>query len=153
MHRARIPAIKEPTGLSRTDGKRPDGMTMVPWQEGRAALWDVTVRDTLADSYIASTSSLAGSAAEEAARQKEGKYSQLTGTYLFYAVALETLEPMCESARSFLTELGRRTAQVTSDQRETQFLFQRISVAVQRYNSVCITGTFKAMAPDSADHV
>ena len=153
MHRARIPAIKEPTGLSRTDGKRPDGMTMVPWQEGRAALWDVTVRDTLADSYIASTSSLAGSAAEEAARQKEGKYSQLTGTYLFYAVALETLGPMCESARSFLTELGRRTAQVTSDQRETQFLFQRISVAVQRYNSVCITGTFKAMAPDSADHV
>ena len=45
MHRANIPAVKEPTGLSRTDGKRLDGMTMVPWQEGRAALWDVTVRE------------------------------------------------------------------------------------------------------------
>ena len=151
MHRANIPAVKEPTGLSRTDGKRPDGMTMVPWQEGRAALWDVTVRDTLADSYIASTSLVAGSAAEEAARQKEVKYSQLTGTYLFYAVALETLGPMCESGRTFISELGRRTAQVTSDQRETQFLFQRISVAVQRYNSVCIAGTFTDMALESAD--
>ena len=151
MHRANIPAVKEPTGLSRTDGKRPDGMTMVPWQEGRAALWDVTERDTLADSYIASTSLLAGSAAEEAARQ-EVKYSQLTGTYLFYAVAIETLGPMCESGRTFISELGRRTAQVTSDQREISFLFQRISVAVQRYNSVCIAGTFKATASEPVDH-
>ena len=28
--RADIPAVKEPTGLTRTDGKRPDGSTLVP---------------------------------------------------------------------------------------------------------------------------
>ena len=35
LRKADIPAIKEPTGLDRTDGKRPDGLTLVPWQSGR----------------------------------------------------------------------------------------------------------------------
>ena len=29
-----IPASKEPTGLTRLDGKRPDGLILVPWQGG-----------------------------------------------------------------------------------------------------------------------
>jgi len=32
---AEIPALKEPTGLSRSDGRRPDGLTLIPWQRGR----------------------------------------------------------------------------------------------------------------------
>ena len=50
--RAEIPAVKEPKGLSRDDGKRPDGLTLVPWQSGRSATWDVTVVHTLAASYV-----------------------------------------------------------------------------------------------------
>jgi hypothetical protein len=42
----------EPNGLSRDDGKRPDGMTLVPWIKGQPVVWDVTVVDTLADSYV-----------------------------------------------------------------------------------------------------
>ena len=45
-------AVKEPSGLSRTDGKRPDGVTLVPWKSGRCVTWDVTVTDTLAQSYV-----------------------------------------------------------------------------------------------------
>jgi len=40
--RAETPAVKEPRGLSRDDGKRPDCLTLVPWQSGRSAMWDVT---------------------------------------------------------------------------------------------------------------
>jgi hypothetical protein len=69
-----VSAVKEPAGLSRTDGKRPDGVTLVPWQAGRSAAWDVTVIDTLATSYLASTSVTPGSAAEIAAARKEDKY-------------------------------------------------------------------------------
>jgi len=29
-----IPAVKEPSGLLRTDGKRPDGVTLIPWKHG-----------------------------------------------------------------------------------------------------------------------
>jgi len=49
--RAEIPAVKEPKGLSRDDGKRPDGLTLVPWQTGRSATWDVTVVHTLVASF------------------------------------------------------------------------------------------------------
>ena len=35
LTRAGVPAIKEPNGLARADGKRPDGLTLVPWREGR----------------------------------------------------------------------------------------------------------------------
>ena len=52
IHRALIRAdtlaVKEPQGLSRTDGKRPDGLTLVPWLSGHSATWDVTVVHTLA---------------------------------------------------------------------------------------------------------
>ena len=37
--RAETPAVKEPPGLCRNDGKRPDGMTLVPWQSGHSATW------------------------------------------------------------------------------------------------------------------
>jgi len=40
--------LKEPSGLLRTDGKRPDGVTLLPWKQGKCATWDVTVSDTLA---------------------------------------------------------------------------------------------------------
>jgi hypothetical protein len=38
--------------IQRIDGKRPDGMTLVPWIKGQPLVWDVTVVDTLADSYV-----------------------------------------------------------------------------------------------------
>jgi hypothetical protein len=34
------------------NGKRPDGMALVPWIKGQPLVWDVTVVDTLADSYV-----------------------------------------------------------------------------------------------------
>ena len=55
---------KEPNGLSRSDGKRPDGLFLVPWEEGNPLTWDVTVVCPLADSYVATTARVAGSAAE-----------------------------------------------------------------------------------------
>ena len=52
LKRADISAIKEPTGLVRGDGNRPDGLTLVPWQGGRCLTWDATIVDTLAVSYV-----------------------------------------------------------------------------------------------------
>jgi len=38
-----LPSIKEPSGLVRQDGKRPDGLALFPWQGGKSLTWDVTV--------------------------------------------------------------------------------------------------------------
>ena len=45
-------------------------------------------------------------------------------------------------AHRFITAIGRRMTFSTRDPRETAFLYQRISVAIQRYNAVCLTNTF-----------
>ena len=42
----------QPAGLFRTDGRRPDGLTLVPWQSGKSLCWDVTVICPLAESYV-----------------------------------------------------------------------------------------------------
>jgi len=49
---ANIPSRLEPAGLSRNDGKRPDGLTLMPWANGRCLLWDFTCSHTLADSSL-----------------------------------------------------------------------------------------------------
>ena len=65
------PITKEPNGLSRLDGKRPDGLTLVPCAQGKPLTWDVTVICTSVSSYLAAASQVAGSAAELAAARKE----------------------------------------------------------------------------------
>ena len=105
LTRANIPAIKEPTGLLRSDGKRPDGLTQIPWQAGKCLTWDVTIADTLAASYLASTSLTAGSAAETAATKKIAKYTDLSQSHIFCSLAFESLGPINDLGQSFLPEL------------------------------------------------
>ena len=149
--RAGVPSIKEPVGLLRSDGKRPDGLTQIPWQGGRCMTWDVTVTDSLADSYLTSTSVTAGAAAEGAASRKELKYQALAATHCFMPLAFETLGPINSKGIEFFTELGRRLSEVTGDSRETSFLFQRISIVIQRFNSICFHGSFQLSAADLDD--
>ena len=42
-----LPAFKEPSSLTRQDGRRPYAMTLIPWQGGRLPVQDVTVASTL----------------------------------------------------------------------------------------------------------
>jgi hypothetical protein len=83
--RATVPAVNEPQGLVRVDGKRPDGLTLVPWRSGRCATWDVTVIDTLAASYVLQSAVNAASAAKIAASRKEVKHSTLNHSYEFFS--------------------------------------------------------------------
>jgi len=136
---AGVPVTKEPVGLVRIDGKWPDGLT---WQGGKPLTWDVTVVSTLADSYLHSTSHSAASAAETASVRKESKYSSLPPDYLFQPVAIETLGPLNASALNFLSEVGRRLTSLSGDPRETSFLFQRLPMLIQRFNSASITDSF-----------
>ena len=139
---AGVPVTKEPVGLVRLDGKRPDGLTLIPWQGGKPMTWDVTVVSTLADSYLHSTSHSADSAAETASNRKETKYSSLPSDYIFQPVAIETLGSLNASGLNFLSEVGRRLTSLSGDSRETSFLFQRLSMLIQRFNSALIMDSF-----------
>ena len=105
---AGLPSTKEPAGLLCTDGKRPDGLTNMPWQAGISAVWVITVVDTIADSYLVSMLMTAAAAAELAATRKAAKYVELSMTHQYVPLAFESLGPIGSKATNFLKELGRR---------------------------------------------
>ena len=88
---AGIPSSKEPHGLVPSDGKWPDGLTLVPWKGGKPLAWDVTAVCTVADSYVAATAKEAAAAAERAAELKISKYSGLEDKCVFQPIAVESL--------------------------------------------------------------
>src|SRR3978361_1251877 len=85
---AGIPCILEPPGLLRDDGKRPDGVTLIPWKKGQCLVWDVTCTDTVAPSHIDGSSRSASFAANFAEHQKHRKYKSLSDSYIFCAFAV-----------------------------------------------------------------
>jgi len=139
---AAIPVKNKPSGLAHKDGKRPDGCTLIPWRGGKPLAWDVTVCTTVADSYLTAASHAAGAVAEQAADRKCQKYADLSAAYEFQPVAVETHGPFSASTVSFLVDLGRKISERTGEPLEVQFLFQRISVLIQRFNSVLFHETF-----------
>lgn len=138
---ARVPAVLEPSGLARDDGKRPDGMTLVPWSMGRPLVWDATCVDTLAPSHVPSTKVTAGAAASSAESLKRRKYSALGSSYMFAAFGVETLGPWGPSARRLFKDLSARLIEASGDQRAGHYFAQRISIAIQRGNTASLLGT------------
>jgi len=108
-------------------------------------IWDVTVPDTYAESHIDQTAREACSAANKAAANKTVKYGALSASHIFLPVAVETAGTWNQSAIELIQEIGRRITAVTEDTRETVFLFQRLSIALQRGNAVAFLATFDAV--------
>ncbi|KAH0811228.1 hypothetical protein GEV33_011563 [Tenebrio molitor] len=114
---------RKPNGLSRDDGKRPDGMTLVPWNKGQPLVWDVTVVDTLADSYVLKTSEVSGFAAEMACKRKHNKYrSIISSNYIFKGLAFETLGPWCKETIDFINVIGDRLIAESGDSKSKKFV-------------------------------
>jgi len=79
----------------------------------------------------------AGTAAELAASHKPEKYANIDVRYLFEPIAVETFGVINNtSACHLLNDLGKRMTVNSGEARETGFLYQRISVLIQRYNAV-----------------
>ena len=138
---AGYPSKLEPTGLSRKDGKRPDGLSLFPFKLGKCLIWDSTVVDTLAASYVDQTARHPGKAAEKAELKKLDQYQELEKEYLFVPVAIETLGSWGQAGLKLVKELGRMIKEKSGETRSTQYLFQRCSMAVQRGNAASVLGT------------
>lgn len=117
-------------------------MTLIPWEGGKCLAWDATVIDTVAESYRARSAEVAGAAAEIAADRKTSKYTAILQSYRFVPLAFETLGPVNQDGLALINLLGYRLAQISGDNRETTFLFQRLSMAIQRFNAVAFCSTF-----------
>src|SRR6218665_3555379 len=148
LSKAGFPSIKEPPCLLRSDGKRPDSLTLIPWQAGRSLIWDAVI-DTLAASYLPATAATAGAAAEIAAERKNMKYNTLIDSYTFIPLAFETLGPINSSGISIISARGHNLTHIPGDTREASFVFQWLSITVQRFNAVAFRGSF--VMPDTKE--
>ena len=111
-----MPAVKEPVSLMRYDNKRPGGVIFSKTQghpQGRHLVTRSSSRPTL----------------------QIGQHTHL----LPYAI--ETAGTWHEMAIELTREIGRRITTITEDTRETTFLFQRLSMALQRGNAVSFHNT------------
>ena len=149
LQSAGVPSAREPPGLSRSDMKRPDGVTLVPWSRGRCLLWDATCPDTLAPSHVSRSAVDVGSAARTAETNKQTKYASLAVCHDFVPIAIETFGTWGSVGLSFVNELGRRIIAVTGEERAASFLRQRLSLALQRGNAAAVLGTFRSSVKEN----
>jgi hypothetical protein len=143
--KAETPANREPHGLCPND-KRPDGVTLIPWSRGHCLAWDATCPDTFAASHIATTSITAGSAAIQAEEAKRSKYADIQYGIDFVPIAIETSGAWGPQGMSLISEIGKRIAVVTNEPRSATFLRQRLSIALQKGNALCVMATVRPIS-------
>ena len=96
----------------------------------------------MAPSYAAISSVSAGLVAYQPSARKLAKYSELAISHICVPIAMESFGPVCAKAFTFLSEFGHRLSVVTEDMRETTFLFQGLSIAIQRFNCILFKSSF-----------
>ena len=99
--------------------------------------------DTQAQSYLQLSVHASGAAAEAAAERKMRKYESISRTHHFVPVAFESLGPICSTGLDLIGEVGSRITTQTHDPHERIFLFQRLSIALQRGNAAILHSTFE----------
>ena len=70
---------------------------------------------------------------------KRLKYAEISRTYIFVPIAVETMGAVGEEGLTLLKELGAWISILTKERRSFEFLM--FSVAIQRGNAACILGT------------
>ena len=152
---AGFPAKLEPSGLSK-DGskKRPDGYTYDSFKTGKPLAWDFTCSDTLAPSHIDKSSMEAGKTAAWAEDNKFTTYGNaLRDDYHFVPIAVETFGTWGSIGHKFITDIGRTISGITKNPKSTSFIFQAISMAVQRGNVQCVQGAYGELAFEELDEI
>ena len=142
---AKIPSRLESSGLHRSDGKPPDGASLVLWKRGKVLVWDATCEDTFAPSYISRAAMEDGLVTRHAEERKQAKYRHLVSSHIFVPVAVDTSGVFGAEALKFVTvrDLGHQLRQSTGDPNAALYLLQRLSVAIQHSNAAAVLGTFQ----------
>ena len=95
----------------------------------------------MCQSYVDQSSISAGTAAESRESAKSSKYIELAHTCWFTPIGIETFGSWGSEEHKLVKEIGKRVMEETGETRSTFYLFQSISIAIQRGNASCILGT------------
>ena len=106
-------------------------------------MWDYTCVDTFANTYLKETSVRPGAAAEKAETKKLKKYEEIGKTYHMVLIATETLGAFAPEGTHLINTLGKKIQKLTGEKRSTFYLYQSLSMSIQRGNASSILGTVK----------
>jgi hypothetical protein len=104
-------------------------------------VWDFTCPDNLAHSHLNSAVCGAGFVAREAEIRKRLKYYSLSAIHCTKPFTMETLGAMGEDMADFIHRLVRLITAVSGERRSTEFLLQRLNVAIRQGNAMYVIGT------------
>lgn len=117
-------------------------------------MWDATCADSLATSNMSGLIKTPGMASERAAARKHSKYSLIKNNYHFVAVAVESFGPWSKEAVNLLNKIGSNMIRLTGESKVRHYLFQRVSLAIQKGNAISINAsTPKGVALDEIYHL
>jgi len=134
-------SIKKPPGLDRQDGKRPDGLTLIPCHDGRLLVSGLG-RDSCEPTccFLCQQSShRCWQSGWYGSIKEGGKILISLHNIYFILLLLKILERLAWPLRIHIQ---------SADVREGSFLFQRISVAIQRSKSVLLRDTLVDNLPN-----
>lgn len=87
--------------------------------------------DTYADSHLATASSAADSTASEKGTHVTAKYITIARMHHVIPVAIEMPGVFDNEVVQFVHQFGQRCTEMTGNPKETSYLFQQMSVAIQ----------------------
>ena len=131
------PSQLEPVGLIQDSGKRADGATVLPYENGRILAWDATCVHTTAVSWLPFSSRESSAAAAEAESRKTRKYSELKQRCDFAPFAVETFGAFGPSAVRLLERLAKSAERLGHSFALSRYT-RRLSAAIQLGNAACI---------------
>lgn len=114
LARANILSVLELQGLSRSDGKCPDGMTITPWAQGRLLIWDAICWDSFAASNLQLATSGPGQVADLAVKRKN-TYQEMAQIHDFVPIAVETSGSFDEDMITFLHQIASQLRSKSKD--------------------------------------
>ena len=83
----------------------------------------------------------AGKLADKFEEMKLEHYEDLMNTHIVTPMAVEIMGSWSQMGLGFIKKLGTKITNVTKDDRSTSYLFQALSMAIQRGNAISIMGT------------
>jgi NADH:ubiquinone oxidoreductase subunit F (NADH-binding) len=94
----------------------------------------------LCKSYVKKALTEVGSSAAGREDKKVEKYSNLLDNYHFVPVGIETCGTCSPQGIKQVKQIGKKIQDATGEKLSTLYLFQSISIAIQKGNAVCMMG-------------
>ena len=66
-------------------------------------------------------------------------------------IAVEISGVWIKQSYDFIVDLGQKISSIIIDNRETSFIFQRLSIAIQRGNEISFTNSFDTVIQNGTD--